>query len=117
MVPVSGVRRAEDCGAWAVVVLSGEVDLALAPALREAVDALIAERRARIVLDLEQVSFMDSSGLGVLVYGMRRAGALGGMLRLAAPGEQVRRLLELTGLDTVVEIFAGAPAACDAPCP
>ncbi|MGW2938733.1 STAS domain-containing protein [Streptomyces sp. NPDC001156] len=117
MVPVSSVRRADDRGAWAVVILSGEVDLALVPALREAVDALIAERRGRIVLDLEQVSFMDSTALGVLVYAMRRADALGGTLRLAAPREQVRRMLDVTGLDTVVGIFGGVPAACDHPRP
>ncbi|MGW9032728.1 STAS domain-containing protein, partial [Streptomyces sp. NPDC055722] len=111
------VRRADDCGAWAVVILSGEVDLALVPAVREAVDALIAERRARIVLDMTQVSFMDSSALGVLVYAMRRADALGGTLRLAGPREQVRRMLELTGLDTVVGIFTAVPAACDRPYP
>ncbi|MET8783927.1 STAS domain-containing protein [Streptomyces sp. NPDC004589] len=115
MVPTPSVRRADDCGTWAVVVLRGEVDLALVPALREIVDALIAERRARMVLDLEGVSFMDSSALGVLVYAMRRADALGGALRLAAPCEQVRRMLELTGLDTVAKVFAGVPAACDRP--
>ncbi|MFB7934042.1 MULTISPECIES: STAS domain-containing protein [Streptomyces] len=117
MVPLPGVRRSEDCGGWAVVVLTGEVDRALAPALREAVDALIVEDRARIVLDLEQVPFMDSSGLSALVYGARRAGALGGTLRLAAPRDQVRRLLELTGLSTAVEVFPGVRAACEAPCP
>lgn len=97
------------------MVLTGEVDRALAPALREAVDLLIAEDRGLIVLDLDQVSFMDSAGLGVLVYGMRRAGALEGMLRLAAPGDQVRELLELTGLDAAVEAFGDVSAACAAP--
>ncbi|MET8638905.1 STAS domain-containing protein [Streptomyces sp. NPDC004680] len=115
MTAVPSVRRADDCGAWAVLILTGEVDLALAPALREIVDALIADRRARMVLDLQRVSFMDSSALGVLVYAMRRADALGGALRLAGPCEKVRRMLELTGLDTVVGVFAGVPAACDRP--
>ncbi|MFF3851108.1 STAS domain-containing protein [Streptomyces sp. NPDC002328] len=117
MVPLPGVRRSEDRGGWAVVILTGELDRASAPALREAVDALVVEGLARIVLDLEQVSFMDSSGLSVLVYAMRQAGEIGGTLRLAAPGRQVRRLLELTGLDTAVEVFPGVPAACQAPTP
>ncbi|MEV7369055.1 STAS domain-containing protein [Streptomyces sp. NPDC091299] len=115
MTAAPSVRRGDDCGAWAVVVLRGEVDLALAPALRGIIDTLIADRRARMVLDLEDVSFMDSSALGVLVYAMRRADALGGALRLAAPCEPVRRMLEVTGLDTVIQVFAGVRAACDHP--
>ncbi|BAC71639.1 anti-sigma-B factor antagonist [Streptomyces avermitilis] len=112
LVPMSSVRRSEDRGKWAVVVLTGEVDCDLTPALREAVDSLTAEDHGLIVLDLGQVSFMDSAGLGVVVYGMRRAGALGGRLRLAGPGEQVRELLRLTGLDAAVEVFGDVPAAC-----
>ena len=115
MVPASSVRRSEDCGTWAVVVLTGEVDRGLASRLREVLDALTAEGRAQIVLDLERVSFMFSAGLGTLVYGMRRTGAHGGGLRLAGPGEQVRGLLEMTGLTGAVEVFGEVPAACRAP--
>ncbi|MFC8263304.1 STAS domain-containing protein [Streptomyces sp. NPDC057291] len=115
LVPVSSVRWSEVGGIWAVVVLTGEVDRALASRLREVMDALIAKDRAQIVLDLERVSFMDSAGLGTLVYGMRRAGAHGGGLRLAGPGEQVRGLLELTGLGGAIEVFGDVPAACRAP--
>ncbi|GGN32605.1 anti-sigma factor antagonist [Streptomyces kronopolitis] len=115
LVPASSVRRTGDCGPWAVVVLAGEVDLCLVPELREVIDALTAEDRAWLVLDLEQVTFMDSSGLGVLVYGIRGAEALGGGLRLAGPGVQVRRLLELTGLDGVVEVYEDVAGACKAP--
>lgn len=115
LVPMSGVRQIEDREGWTVVVLAGEVALALAPALRESLATLISEGRTRIVLDLDQVTFMDSAGLGVMVYGMRRAEARGGRLRLAGPGCQVRRLLELTGLDTAIEVFPDAAAACHGP--
>lgn len=115
LVPVSSVRRSEDRGIWAVVVLTGEVDRGLASRLREVMDALIAEDQAQIVLNLERVSFMDSAGIGTLVYGMQRTGAHGGRLRLAGPGEQVRGLLEMTGLAGAVEVFGDVPAACRAP--
>ncbi|MFE4599964.1 STAS domain-containing protein [Kitasatospora indigofera] len=115
LVPVSGVELGEDHEGWAVVVLTGEADLYLAPALRECVDALVAEDRARIVVDLEHVEFMDSSALGVIVYGLRRTRTLGGALRLAGPGTQVRRLLELTRLGEAVEVFADAASACREP--
>ncbi|MER8160435.1 STAS domain-containing protein [Streptomyces sp. NPDC094472] len=116
LVPASSVRRVADCEGWAVLVLAGEVDLALAPALREGVDAVAGEGQSWIVLDLEQVTFMDSAGLGVVVYGMRRAEAHGGRLRLAGPGAQVRRLLQLTGADAVIGVFADVVEACDEPC-
>ncbi|MGW6735435.1 STAS domain-containing protein [Streptomyces sp. NPDC055013] len=116
LVPESGVCEVEDREGWTVVVLAGEVALPLAPALRGTVDVLISEGRSRIVLDLGQVTFMDSTGLGVVVYGLRRAEADGGRLRLAGPGDQVRRLLDLTGLDAAIEVFADAAAACQEPC-
>ncbi|NEB81895.1 STAS domain-containing protein [Streptomyces sp. SID14478] len=94
-----------DPRAWAVLTLAGEIDLAESPAVREAVDELIAADRAHLVWDLQAVTFMDSAGLGVLVHAMRAAEARHGGVRLAGAGEQVQRLLELTGLAAVVEMF------------
>ncbi|MFI7345958.1 STAS domain-containing protein [Streptomyces sp. NPDC049936] len=71
--------------------------------MRDAVDELVSEGHVHLVWDLEGVSFMDSTGLGVLVYTMRSVEAREGSVRLAGPDGQVRRLLELTGLDAVVE--------------
>lgn len=114
LVPASTVHLADGPGDWAVVVLAGEVDLGLVPEVREALDALLAENRTRIVLDLALVSFMDSAGIGVLVYGMRRAEARpGGGLRIAAAGPQVSKLLELTGLSEVIPGYADRKAACE----
>jgi anti-sigma B factor antagonist len=113
LVPASTVHLADGPGDWAVVVLAGEVDLGLVPRVREALDLLLAENRRRIVIDLALVSFMDSAGIGVLVYGIRRAEAHpGGALRLAAPSAQVRKLLELTGLADVIPEYADRTAAC-----
>jgi len=57
-----------------------------------------------LVVDLEQVSFLDSSGIGVLMGVQRRLREHGGSLRLAAPSARVRRVLELTGVTTVLPI-------------
>lgn len=115
-VPVSGVARSPDTGGWAVLTLFGEIDLASGPAVREAVGELIAAGRVRLVWDLREVTFMDSAGLGILVHAVRSAEARQGCVRLAGVGVQVWRLMELTGLSAVVDIFpdvasASTPAA------
>ncbi|MFB7651465.1 MULTISPECIES: STAS domain-containing protein [unclassified Streptomyces] len=113
MVPVSGVERVSDAGAWAVLALFGEIDVYLVARVREAVDELVSEGRVHLVWDLEGVSFMDSTGLGVLVYTMRSVEAREGSVRLAGPDGQVRRLLELTGLDAVVECHPDVASATE----
>ncbi|MFD0305274.1 STAS domain-containing protein [Streptomyces sp. NPDC127119] len=105
------MERSRDCGTWAVLTLSGEMDLATVPLLREAVDELVVAGRAHLVWNLQAVSFMDSSGLGVLVYAMRSTEAVKGCVRLAGAGQQIRQLLELTGLDTVIEQYPDVPSA------
>ncbi|MFI5805957.1 STAS domain-containing protein [Streptomyces sp. NPDC051561] len=110
-VPGSGVERSPDVGTWAVLTLHGEIDLAACPLVREAVDELAAAGRGQVVWDLGGVSFMDSAGLGTLVYAMRSAEARQGSVRLAGAGIQVRRLLELTGLEQVFGMYPDVAAA------
>ncbi|GAA3726309.1 STAS domain-containing protein [Streptomyces tremellae] len=110
-IPASGVERSRDVGGWALLVLWGEADAAVVPALRAAVDALVAQHRAHMVWDLQDVTFMDSAGLGCLVYAMRLAEARQGVVRLAGAVPQVLRLLDLTGLGTVVEVFPDVRSA------
>ncbi|AJE83654.1 MULTISPECIES: STAS domain-containing protein [Streptomyces] len=114
-VPVSGVERSSDAGAWAVLALFGEIDLSVVPQVREAVDELVSGDRVKLVWDLAGVSFMDSAGLGVLVYTMRSVEASGGSVRLAGADAQVRRMLELTGLDTVIEGYPDVASAAGRP--
>ncbi|MGW3335261.1 STAS domain-containing protein [Streptomyces rubiginosohelvolus] len=111
MVPVSGVERISDVGAWAVVSLFGDVDVHLVARVREVVNELVGEDRVHLVWDLKGVSFMDSAGLGVLVHTMQAVEAREGSVRLAEPSEQVLRLLELTGLDEVIECYPDVAAA------
>ncbi|GAA4803614.1 STAS domain-containing protein [Streptomyces ziwulingensis] len=116
-VPISGVERSADAGTWAVLTLRGETDLAIAPLLRAAVDELVAEDRVHLVWDLADVTFMDSAGLGIMAYAMRSAEARRGELRLAQVCAQVRKLLELTGLDTVVGMYPDVASAAAGPVP
>ncbi len=96
---------------WAVVSVSGEVDLATAPGLRERLQALIAEGKARLVIDLDDVGFLDSTALGVLIGALRRARSAGGDVRLVASTPRVTKVLEITRLDQAFAIFDSADAA------
>jgi len=86
---------------WAVLEVQGEVDLYTSPQLRDAILRSIEEGENQIVIDLSNVSFMDSSGLGVLVAGLKRARERGGELALVFGEGSVQKVLGITGLDRV----------------
>lgn len=86
---------------WAVLEVQGEVDLYTSSQLRDGILRLTEEGENRIVIDLNNVSFMDSSGLGVLVAGLKRARERGGELALVFGEGSVQKVLGITGLDKV----------------
>lgn len=100
-----------ETGPVPVVHVSGDVDVTAAPALREAIDAVVAEGHRRLVLDLTEVTFIDSTGLGVVVGRLKGLRREGGSLVVAAAHERVLRVLAITGLDTVLEVAADVPSA------
>jgi anti-sigma B factor antagonist len=100
-----------DLDGWMVVAASGEIDVAAAPELRERLAGLIDEGTHRIVVDLEQVDFIDSTGLGVLVGAVRRARNADGDLRLVCTNSRILKVFGVTGLD---EVFTICPTVEDA---
>ncbi len=95
------------------MTLVGEVDVYTAPRLKEAIIELIESGCVRILVDLEGVGFIDSSGLGVLVGGLRRAKERDGAIRLVCTRENILKIFRITGLDKVFAIFADAADARD----
>ncbi|MDQ2923203.1 MAG: STAS domain-containing protein [Candidatus Dormibacteraeota bacterium] len=89
-----------------VVAPTGRLDVAGAPALKEAISEALKNGPPRVVLDLEGVSFVDSTGLGSVIAALKQIRSSQGDLRLAAPNQQVRVVLELTTLDRVFPYFA-----------
>ncbi len=89
-----------------IAVLRGELDIASAPALREELLGLLRPGASRLIIDLSAVGYADASGVAVLVGAGRRAGLLGGWLRLAAPAPEVTRVLSVTGLNRHLATFA-----------
>jgi anti-sigma B factor antagonist len=86
----------------AVLHPTGRLNMVAAPAFKDLVEETVAAGRARIVVDLGEVTFIDSSGLGALIAGLKTARQAGGDLRIADVPEQVMTVLRLTNLDRVL---------------
>ena len=94
-----------------VLALAGEIDLYTAPRLQsELTSVLSAKKSAQIVVDMSAVEFCDSTGMNVLLAAHRVATERGGDLTLAAPRPPVRKILEVTGLQSVFTIEDDLPA-------
>ena len=93
-------------GGEAVLHPVGRLDLLTAATIKQRLGQAVAEGRKRLVVDLGDVSFIDSSGLGALISGLKSARAAGGYLRIARASEQARLILELTTLHRVLPPFA-----------
>jgi anti-sigma B factor antagonist len=95
--------------------VSGEIDLYTAPRLHaELTTALAGDGPVRLVVDLSGVGFCDSTGMNVLLAAHRRAQENGGDLELSSPRPAVRKILQVTGLETVFTV-TDDPAAVGEP--
>lgn len=94
----------EQRAARAVVHVTGELDVVTSQDLRRCLADLLDEGAADLEVELGEVPFCDSSGLGALVGAHRRLRDRGGQLEVSHPGPQVRKLLATSGLDQVFEV-------------
>jgi anti-sigma B factor antagonist len=94
-----------------VLGVSGEIDVYTAPRLRERLLELAQQGTTRVVVDLSEVSFVDSTGLGVLVSGLKRFREGGGDLLLVVVQPQIMKVLEITGLTTVFSVHTSVDEA------
>ena len=97
-----------------VVVPRGRLTMVTARGFREALDGLVASGTSRIVVDLGETTFLDSSGLGALIAGLKAARQAGGDLRIARPTPAVTTVFELTNLDKVLRPRESVEVAFDA---
>jgi anti-sigma B factor antagonist len=93
-------------GSVTVVHVEGEIDVYTAPLLREVLDKQVAAGRTDLVVDLEKVTFMDSTGLGVLVGRLKLVRGQNGTLRIVSAQERILKVFKITGLDKVFHIYA-----------
>jgi anti-sigma B factor antagonist len=91
-------------GNEAVIRTRGRLNMIAAPKLRDLVAHIVQEDgHTHVVVDLADTDFMDSSGLGALIAGLKSARAAGGDLRIARAGTQVLTVLKLTNLDQILQ--------------
>jgi anti-anti-sigma factor len=104
-------------GDWAVLQVSGELDLVTSPVMRQHIHDVVAEGRHSLVLDLSEVLFCDSSGVGVLIASRRLIRSCQGSLRLILPaqgavdGSHVNRVLGALGVRRLFEVYPDVAAA------
>ena len=97
----------------ALIRLQGEVDVYTAPKLKSTLVDLVDKGNFKIVVNLEQVDFMDSSGLGVLVGGLKRVRSHEGAIALVCTQENILKIFRITGLVKVFPIFEEEGRAVD----
>jgi anti-anti-sigma factor len=98
-------------GAVRVVSLKGELDFDEAPTFARTLDELRADGARDLVVDLAELTFIDSSGISVLVSTARAAASDGGMLVVASPASHVRRVFEIVNLSELMPVEVGLDEA------
>jgi len=94
-----------------VLEVGGEVDVYTAPKLREKLVELVGEGNYQIVVDMTKVEFLDSTGLGVLVGGLKRVRAHNGTLQVVCTQERLLKIFRITGLTKVFALHGSVAEA------
>jgi anti-sigma B factor antagonist len=102
-------------GSHSVVSVKGEIDVYTAPKLREKLIELVSEGSYDVVVDLEGVDFLDSTGLGVLVGALKRVKAHEGSLSLVCTQDKILKIFKITGLTKVFPIHTSVEEAAGEP--
>ena len=98
-------------GDIAILVIVGEIDLYNAPEIKDVINKLIEERNYNVIIDLEKVSYIDSSGIGALISSLSNLKKYQGGLKIINVYASVKKVFELTKLTSFFEIFDTEEAA------
>ena len=96
--------RTQDDGATTTLYLEGTLDLATVPELRQVLQGIAPPETTRLVLDVRDLEFCDSTGLGMMLGALRRMREGGGEFAISGAHGTVTRLLEVTGLDKIIPL-------------
>jgi anti-sigma B factor antagonist len=96
------------------VDLNGEIDVYTSPKVKDAIGELIDKGHYNLVINLEKVRYIDSTGLGVLIGGLKRVREHGGTVNLVCTNPQIKKIFDITGLVKIFGIFDDENAAMQA---
>lgn len=94
-----------------ILALEGEIDLHRSPQIKETLQPLLEQKLQRILIDMSEVDYIDSSGLAMFIETLQRVGAYGGRFGLFGLRDSVRSIFEIARLDQVFQIFPDESAA------
>lgn len=86
------------------VNVKGEIDAYTAPQLKEQLDSIVSEHGVKVIINLEEVSYIDSTGLGIFVGALKSTRKNDGTLQLVGVNDRVKRLFKITGLHEIIDI-------------
>ena len=101
-------------GGATIVAVAGEIDVYTAPRLRDQITDLVSDGVYDLIIDMEGVEFLDSTGLGVLVGGLKKVRAHNGTMQLICTQERLLKIFRITGLAKVFAIHDSVEAATTA---
>ena len=102
------VERTSDVAAR--LVLEGDLDVRTSPELRERLESVLQDGVRQVIVDLNHVEYLDSTGLGALVRGLQQTRRVDGDLKIVCDSIRVRRIFQIAGLSRVLEIL---PSSAD----
>lgn len=94
-----------------VIDLEGEVDVYTAPQLKQQIINLLDVGTLHVTVNLTAVDYLDSTGLGVLIGGLKRLRERDGTLDVICPNPRIKRVFEITGLDKIFDVYASEDEA------
>ena len=107
------IRRSER-PPWTVLTVGGDLDVVGAPDLRQAVVTAVADGSRLLALDLSELDFVDSFGIGAVVGALKRLRQRGGDLALVCPSARIRRVFEICDLDRILALHESIAAVAEA---
>jgi anti-sigma B factor antagonist len=112
--PVEFEMATSELDGYTIVAVTGELDVYTAPLLEASLGELVAGGKHDIIVDLTNTSFMDSTGLGLLIKALKWTREHDGSLKIVASAEKILKVFRVTGLDTVMSLHPSLPAATGA---
>ncbi len=94
------------------IILQGEVDYVTYPDLRKLFSKLISEGKNKLIIDLMNITYIDSSGLGAIASAHVKVNSVGGFIKLINSKPDTKKILDIAGISKVIPVFTDLKSAC-----